>query len=296
MATLVAGIATFARAQTSFDPMDLHVVDAGHGKIRVTVSAGPSGAPNGFAFWWMTESQFNSINNLWPTSVVPGESWSDFEGRCTLNTWGTSTHPFMLGPNESTDIELGDLFDETGIDGTHSELQDAEGYVFCAFALGGADGYTTNGPLSVTQSQATTEQGTNCTYTIGYWKNHAGSWPVTSLTLGTVTYTQSQLLQIFNQPAQGNGLISLAHQLIGAKLNIAGGADNSTISATIAAADAQIGSLVIPPIGSGSLSPGSTSARTQSLDDYNNGLTGPGHCGTTAVQHSTWGAVKTRYR
>jgi hypothetical protein len=117
-----------------------------------------------------------------------------------------------------------------------------------------------------------------CTFTQGFWKNHEEDWPVTSLTLGTVTYTQDQLLAILRRPVRGNGLVSLAHQLIAAKLNIAAGADPSAISASIAAADAAIGALVIPPVGSGSLSPSSVSALVDALDDYNNGVTGPGHC------------------
>jgi hypothetical protein len=202
----------------------------------------------------------------------------------------------MLGPGEATDIEIGDLFDETGTTGAHSELADATSFVLCAFALGGPDGFTTNGPLSTTVLQATTQQGSNCTFTQGYWKNHPGAWPVSTLTLGTVSYTQAQLLQIFDQPAQGNGLISLAHQLIAAKLNIAAGASGTAVASTIAAADAQIGGLVVPPIGTGTLPPSATDPKTQTLDDYNNGLSGPGHCGSTPVHTSTWGSVKLRYR
>jgi hypothetical protein len=117
-----------------------------------------------------------------------------------------------------------------------------------------------------------------CTLTLGFWKNHEEDWPVTSLTLGSVTYTQAQLLSILTQPVKGNGLVSLAHQLIAAKLNIASGADPSAISAAITAADAAIGSLVVPPVGSGYLSPSSVSSLISQLDRYNNGFTGPGHC------------------
>ncbi len=117
-----------------------------------------------------------------------------------------------------------------------------------------------------------------CTYTQGFWKNHPAAWPVNSLTLGSVTYTKNDLLDILGTPVQGNGLVSLAHQLIAAKLNIANGADGSVIASTIAAADALIGSLVVPPIGSGSLDPAATSALTGALDNYNKGVTGPGHC------------------
>src|SRR5436305_9837109 len=73
-----------------------------------------------------------------------------------------------------------------------------------------------------------------CTFTLGYWKNHPGAWPVTSLTLGSTTYSQAQLLSIFNTPVRGNGLISLAHQLIAAKLNILAGANSSSVSSSIA--------------------------------------------------------------
>jgi hypothetical protein len=120
-----------------------------------------------------------------------------------------------------------------------------------------------------------------CVRTQGYWKNHASAWPVTSVTLGMLTYTQEQLLQIFGQPVKGNGLVSLAHQLIAAKLNIATGACFPTdVTNAVAAADLLIGSLVVPPVGSGKLATADTSQLTAILNEYNNGLSpgGPGHC------------------
>jgi hypothetical protein len=100
---------------------------------------------------------------------------------------------------------------------------------------------------------------------------------VNDLTLGTVNYTEAQLLQILNQPAQGNGLVIVAHQLIAAKLNIANGADPTDAAQAIADADAMIG-LVIPPIGSGYLPSSQTSDLTETLTEYNEGTIGPGHC------------------
>jgi hypothetical protein len=93
-----------------------------------------------------------------------------------------------------------------------------------------------------------------------------------------VTYSDLELQSIFDTPAAGNGLISLAHQLISARLNIANGADGSSITATLAAADALIGGLTIPPVGGGSLPNSATSSLTTTLNNYNNGLIGPGHC------------------
>jgi YVTN family beta-propeller protein len=71
----------------------------------------------------------------------------------------------------------------------------------------------------------------------GFWKNHPEAWPVTSLTLGSQTYAQEELLALFDSPPKGDASLILADQLIAAKLNIANGADPTPISATIADAD-----------------------------------------------------------
>jgi hypothetical protein len=100
------------------------------------------------------------------------------------------------------------------------------------------------------------------------------------LTLGTnpTPYSVVDLVDILNEPAGGNGLIALAHQLIAAKLNIAAGADASAVAAAIASADAMIGNLVIPPVGGDSLAPATTSSLVATLTSYNEGAIGPGHC------------------
>src|SRR5262245_25573959 len=116
-----------------------------------------------------------------------------------------------------------------------------------------------------------------CTLTQGYWKNHASTWPVNSLTIGGKAYTQNQLMAIFNTPPKGDVTYVLFHQLIAAKMNVAAGADGSVASEAIAAGDAW---LIANPLGS---KPRGTTANTGSnyattLDNYNNGVTGPGHC------------------
>jgi hypothetical protein len=114
--------------------------------------------------------------------------------------------------------------------------------------------------------------------------------------LGTNLYTQSQLLAIFNTPAQGNGLIFLAHQLIATKLNQCNGSDISPVVADMAAADALIGGLLIPPVGGGYLAPNSASTLTGTLDDYNNGfLGGVANCPVPAAPATSWGDVKARF-
>jgi hypothetical protein len=238
---------------------------------------------------------------VWPDLLsYPTLHWAQFTGAPELNTGNGAYTTFKIGPGETINVEVGDLFDESGVttnDNGDLEYTPSYGtdYVLCAYAIGGTGGGRS--PYSVNLNGTTTTP-VNCTFTFGYWKNHPEAWgSVTSLTLGTVSYTKAQLLSILGTAVVGNGLVSLAHQLIAAKLNIAvNGADGSAVSGTIAAADAQIGGLVVPPVGSGFLSPSSTSAKTQILDDWNNGITGPGHCGDTPTGSTTWGRIKTLYR
>jgi len=79
--------------------------------------------------------------------------------------------------------------------------------------------------------------GTACGLTQGYWKNHSANWPVTSLMLGSQTYTQAQLLALLNDPVGGDASLILAKQLIAAKLNVPNGTLYSTDGGAIQAAD-----------------------------------------------------------
>jgi hypothetical protein len=122
-----------------------------------------------------------------------------------------------------------------------------------------------------------TAAGTNrCPLSQGYWKTHPAAWPVTSLTLGTVVYNQSQLLSILNSPVKGDASIILAKQLIAAKLNIANGSDPTPIAATIATADGLLDGCVLPCHVKPSSSLGmQMTAAAAILDQYNNGLLTP---------------------
>jgi cysteine-rich repeat protein len=117
----------------------------------------------------------------------------------------------------------------------------------------------------------------DCTLTQGYWKNHPRAWPVSTLTVGSVSYTKAEALTIFRQEVNGNGLVSLAHQLMASKLNVAAGATNA-VAGAIVQADGMIGALVVPTIGKSSLPTAVTSPLVQELDEYNIGNIGPGHC------------------
>jgi hypothetical protein len=67
----------------------------------------------------------------------------------------------------------------------------------------------------------------------GFWKNQPNAWKVSSLTLGTTSYTEARLLTILHTPAEGDASLILAHQLIAALLSIANGTDPTPVSATI---------------------------------------------------------------
>jgi hypothetical protein len=126
-----------------------------------------------------------------------------------------------------------------------------------------------------------------CTYTQGYWKNHSSAWPVMSLTIGGVPYSQQQLLDLFNTSPMGDASIILGHQLIAALLNIANGAVPSA-AVQQAINDAQTwmaanrGSNAGLPYGvsAGSAAGQQATALTQTLDNFNSGLAGTPHCGS----------------
>jgi hypothetical protein len=141
--------------------------------------------------------------------------------------------------------------------------------------------------------------GGGCSRTIGYWKTHAGFGPqadvvspLLPILLGTAggakslnVTTAAKAVSLLSMEgsngvkAASNGINKLYAQLLGAKLNGAHGADTSAVSATIAAADAFLAN-------NDSLSWSGLSKAQQAtvlgwmtaLDDYNNGVTGPGHC------------------
>lgn len=293
---VAAALACLAVPAFAVDTPTLDVSGASRTSLTLEVAAGESGAPSGFTVEWMLGTDFDLLGGF-PTEVgSPVVRSVRFVGSPTLNTVD-GTRSYLLGANGRATVEVGDLFDETGvIDGLREELQSGTEYVVRVLANGTRPGDGSE-PSSVFRVSTQSTSSQNCTYTQGYWKNHASAWPVTSVTLGSVTYTQAQLLAIFSQPAAGNGLISLAHQLIAAKLNLAQGAvPTAAVTAAIASADALIGALVVPPVGSGSLAPSTTSGLTNTLDQFNNGATGPGHCGSTPNAAPTWGSIKLLYR
>lgn len=71
-----------------------------------------------------------------------------------------------------------------------------------------------------------------------HWKKNPGRWPVDSLTLGSESYNQMELLAILNPQDRTDASLFLAPQLIAAKLNLANGSDPAPVLDTIDDADA----------------------------------------------------------
>jgi hypothetical protein len=126
-----------------------------------------------------------------------------------------------------------------------------------------------------------------CTYTQGYWKTHPSAWPVMSLSIGGVAYSEQQLLDLFNTAPKGDASLILGHQLIAALLNFASGAVPSAAvqqaindAQTWMAANAGSSARLPYGVSAGSAAGQQATALTQTLDNFNSGLAGTAHCGS----------------
>jgi hypothetical protein len=139
--------------------------------------------------------------------------------------------------------------------------------------------------------------GPTCTRTQGYWKTHPEKWdqsPAELVAVGGfpsfITTTKffssgkSYLNAMLASSSDGNGYYALAQQYIAALINIARGA---CVPAAILSADGKSGAQVdakklFVSATSGTFTKAQKSAVTAliaALTAYNEGATGPGHCG-----------------
>jgi hypothetical protein len=287
-----AGPKPSAPTKTKMDTPTLTCAGATQVSIDVMVCAGSiTGAPAGFSLQWITATQLaNGPDGI--AGTADDNTWlsSDSLDLCKASFSGNANGSiYNLVPNACSTVNIGDnLFDDPGASSNcpNMPLECGTTYAFRGFAHANSTLFRSDFTGDLFCTTAACDPVGGCTFTQGYWKTHGpiptgnntNEWPVTSLTLGTVSYTDLELQAIFDTPAQGNGLISLAHQLIAAKLNVANGADDSAVAGAIAAADALIGGLVVPPVGAGSLPNSGTSALIGTLTSFNEGTIGPGHC------------------
>ena len=146
-----------------------------------------------------------------------------------------------------------------------------------------------------------------CHFTPGFWKNHPEVWPLTSVTLGGVTYSKAQAIVILQKPVRGDATIILAHHLIAAILNVANGASHS-INGAIADANAFLAAHPLYSAPSGDAKTEGENIKNE-LAGYNEIGCPPGvpitkalssstsgGAKATGTQTSTWGALKGSYR
>ena len=142
-------------------------------------------------------------------------------------------------------------------------------------AIGDVDSVRTCAPVS-----AACDQGpTGCTLTQGYWKTHnvdakqphkQTPWPIAETTM----LCGMSWLDILETPPMGDAWYILAHQWIAASLNVASGA-STTPDVDQALAD---GAALLATCSVDAGDQATATAVSSVLDDYNNGLIGPGHC------------------
>lgn len=119
--------------------------------------------------------------------------------------------------------------------------------------------------------------GEGCTLTQGYWKTHnvegrakTDPWPLSEDT----ELCDQRWVDILWTPPKGDAWYILAHQYIAAELNVASGAStDAELDAALDDAEALLIQCSIAPEDRDE-----AIALSGLLDDFNNGLVGPGHC------------------
>jgi hypothetical protein len=110
------------------------------------------------------------------------------------------------------------------------------------------------------------------TGTPGYWKNHPEAWPVNSITVGGVTYTETQAISWLNKTGKDK-TVTMFQSLVSAMLNVMIGNDASCINTSIAQGNAWLKAY---PLGSdvagGSQAWAIGDPIHITLDAYDNGL------------------------
>jgi hypothetical protein len=283
-----------AAAKPPKTKIDTPRISCGAGSTQASINievcapsgTGATGLPAGFSLQWMTCDDYATNGNQWYASDDPRLCKASFSG----NAFGSR---YNLAAGECVTVNVGEfLFDSGASTNCPDALLCGTCYVFRAF------GHATS-TLNRSDFTGNTECRTleclqdcdpvDCTFTQGYWKTHgpagcnpAGGesvWPDLTgqctcnggdgLCLGSTCYSADQLCAILNTSAGGtNQTIALEHQLIAAKLNILKGADGTDAAQCIIDADAAIAAGTTTGLGS----------LITCLRDYNEGLTGPGHC------------------
>src|SRR5690348_9502381 len=103
---------------TIFGAPTLKLMGSMPSSARISVHGGDGGAPVGFAVEWMKRSELDALGGLWPT---PGTvNWhGEFTGTPTWVVQGNAGD-FSLTAAEWQCVQVGELFDETGLWATNT--------------------------------------------------------------------------------------------------------------------------------------------------------------------------------
>jgi hypothetical protein len=181
------------------------------------------------------------------------------------------------------DVELDLLAVWSVTDGAHGTVvEDVDGTVTYqpdpAFVGSDSFEYTvsdlTGGYDSATVTVVVESVAPACTLSMGYWKTHPDAWPVESMELGDWVLTKEEALDILRTPPRGNAWIILTRQLVATYLNWQSGAPIYDIVSVMQTANNWLADHLdgYDPDRHEGLALAST------LADFNEGLTGPGHC------------------
>jgi hypothetical protein len=190
---------------------------------------------------------------------------------CAADAPKTFTYSLEFGKNADADVQL-----ECG-DNTHHNVASA---IANDTGTKDEDNWTVN---------ATVACGQGCTLTQGYWKTHSDRGPAPYddawKNLGaseedTFFFKSGKTwYQVFWTPPAGNAYYNLAHQYMAAKLNILNGASSTpAVDAAIAGAEALFNAQGVNDTTLSKAERTAALAYAATLDNYNNGLIGPGHC------------------
>ncbi len=224
---------------------------------------------------------------MWIGSVQPGELYDIFGSTDSGKTWTPLLTKQSL---DYTPFPIPGYPNYPLISVTANGSQNA-----CANVLLGAVSVDCVGACTITIAPPPPPPH-NCTYTIGYYKNHPSAITPLPVYLGTpngaktlVVNSQQDGVTVLCQKLCGgpaNGITKLYAQLLAAKLNIANGADDRAIASVITAADIFLAAHDCTDWSSlSSPYPALVLVWQCALDSYNNGNIGPGHCGDSTCSN-----------
>ncbi len=192
------------------------------------------------------------------TDTIAGETGPD--GRYSFPVYGGTATVSVLIPTgtQASPPNVGDdSFDSDGV---------PDGGGFSVATGVRTDGTATDFGFT---TLAVAQPGTG---TPGYWKNHPEAWPVTSITVGGVTYTKAQAIAWLGKVGKDKST-TMFSSLVPAMLNILIGNSGSCVNGTIAAANTW---MAAHPVGSNVAGSSDAWAAGEPLhiimDNYNNGL------------------------